>query len=265
LLARWRALLDELAACGSAVVAYSGGVDSSFLAYAARLALGERMVAVTIASAVDPSGMQENAARFAAQLGFRQEVLALDLLGDPDFRANPPERCYYCKTIILRELWAYARAQEFATVIEGQNADDEADYRPGRKAVSETGTHSPLAHNGFSKAEIRRLAKALGLPVWDQPSSPCLATRIPYGTAITAETLAQISHAEDYLHERGFRVVRVRSQQGTARIEVEPGQIPRLVEIRGEVVCHFKEIGFHAIALDLQGYRQGSLNEGLSL
>lgn len=265
LILKWKSLLGELAVLPSAVIAYSGGVDSSFLAYAASLVLGERMVAVTIVSRLDPPNMLKAAADFAEEHEFKHETISNDPLQDPDFRANLIDRCYYCKTDILHGLWNYAREQHYGVVLEGQNADDQTDYRPGRKAVEETGTLSPLAKNGLIKAEIRLLAKVFGLSIWDQPSSPCLATRIPYGTVITAEALDQIARAENYLHEKGFEILRVRYLHELARIEVEPDQFEKLLDIREDLVNYFKQIGFLYVALDLQGYRLGSMNEGLPL
>lgn len=265
LILKLKSLLGELAVLPSAVIAYSGGVDSSFLAYAAAHVLGEKMVAVTIVSPVDPPDSLKAAVDFAAQHGFKHEMIVNDLIQNPDFRANPVDRCYYCKTDILYGLWNYAREHQFGVVLEGQNADDQTDYRPGRKAVEETGTLSPLAKNGFTKAEIRLLAKAFGLSIWDQPSSPCLATRIPYGTVITKKALNQIARAENYLHEKGFEIVRVRYHHELARIEVEQDQIVKLLDIREDLVNYFKQIGFLYVALDLQGYRLGSMNEGLPL
>lgn len=262
---KWESLLGELAALPSAVVAYSGGVDSSFLAYAASRVLGEKMAAVTIVSPLDPPEMLKTAADFAALHGFKHETISYDPLQNSNFRTNPADRCYHCKKNILHNLWDFAREHQFKVVLEGQNADDQSDYRPGRKAVEETGTLSPLAKNGLTKAEIRCLAKAFGLSIWDQPSSPCLATRIPYGTVITEKALDQIAQAENYLHEIGFKIVRVRYHQDLARIEVEPGQIMKLLDIREDLVYYFKQIGFLYVAMDLQGYRLGSMNEGLTL
>jgi pyridinium-3,5-biscarboxylic acid mononucleotide sulfurtransferase len=262
---KWAALITELGSLPSAVIAYSGGVDSSFLAFAAAQALGDKMMAVTIQSPVDMPEAFQAAADFAAQHRFRHEIIFHDPLQDATFRSNPPDRCYHCKTSILGDLWDYARRHGYQAVLEGQNADDQADYRPGSRAVVETGTLSPLAHNGFTKGEIRLLAKAFNLVIWDKPSSPCLATRIPYGTEITAGALDQIARAERYLHDKGFRIVRVRYHADLARIEVEPERIPDLVTLRDDIVAQFKEIGFHYIALDLQGYRLGSMNEGLPL
>ena len=265
LILKWKSLLGELAALPSAVIAYSGGVDSSFLAYAASQVLREKMVAVTIASPLDPPDLLKAATDFAAHHRFKHETISNDPLQNPDFRDNPVDRCYHCKTDILHDLWNYAREYHYEVVLEGQNADDQTDYRPGRKAVEETGTLSPLAKIGFTKAEIRLLAKAFGLSIWNQPSSPCLATRIPYGTVITEKALSQIAHAENYLHEKGFEIVRVRYHHELARIEVEPDQIVKLLDIREDLVNYFKQIGFLYVALDLQGYRLGSMNEGLPL
>ncbi len=262
---KWDALINELAVYPSAVVAYSGGVDSGFLAYTAAQVLGKRMVAVTIASTVEAPEAIKAATSFAAMHGIQHDTISYDPLKDPDFRSNPAGRCYFCKTQILSELWNYARQHNYHVVMEGQNADDQDDYRPGSKAVKETGTLSPLAHCALTKAEIRQLAKALDLSIWDKPSSPCLATRIPYGTAITEQILSQIAQAEHYFHQKGFKTVRVRYHQDLARVEVEPGQMQMLLDLREEVVSYLKQIGFTYVALDLLGYRLGSMNEGLSL
>jgi uncharacterized protein len=261
LIFKWKSLADELANLDSAVIAYSGGVDSSFLAYAAAQVLGEKMVAVTIVSPVEPPNILKAAADFALQHGFKHETIFHDPLQNPNFRANPANRCYHCKTILLHDLWDYARDHQYKVVLEGQNTDDQSDYRPGRKAVEETHTLSPLAHSGLSKADIRSLAKAFDLSIWDQPSSPCLSSRIPYGTIITEKALSQIARAENYLHEKGFKIVRVRYHEELARIEVEPNQIEKLFDIRTDLVNYFKQIGFLYVTLDLQGYRLGSLNE----
>ena len=262
---KWQSLIRELQQYKSVAIAYSGGVDSSFLAYMASLALGEHMVAITIQSLVEPTGQVELAANFAKTIGFKQVIIPYEQLQDPLFRTNPVDRCYHCKTAILHTIWDYARKNNIQTVLEGQNADDQGDYRPGRKAVQETGTFSPLASNSFTKAEIRWISKVLGLPNWDQPSSPCLASRFPYGVHITEKGLEQIARGETFLHKQGFKAVRVRYHGDLARIEVLPGQVQELVDMRDEVVKYFKQIGFLYVSMDLQGYRQGSLNEGLNL
>lgn len=263
LILKWESLLGELASISSAVIAYSGGVDSSFLVYAASQVLGEKMAAVTVVSSVEPPNTLKAAADFAAKYGFKHDTITHDLLQNHKFRANPADRCFYCKLDILHELWNYAREHHYKVVLEGQNADDQTDYRPGRKAVEETRTLSPLAENGLAKAEIRCLAKAFGLSVWDQPSSPCLATRIPYGTVITEAALGQIARAENYLHKKGIKTVRVRYHNELARIEVEPDHMTKLFAFREDLVHYFKQIGFLYVALDLQGYRSGSMDEGL--
>lgn len=262
---KWEALIHELAAYHSAVVAYSGGVDSSFLAYAAAQVLGERMVAVTLDSTIEALDALKAASEFAAQHSFKHVAIPYDPLKNADFRSNSAERCYYCKTNILNELWNHARQLNYQVVLDGQNDDDRHDYRPGSRAIEETGTLSPLARHGLTKAEIRQLAKGLGLSIWNKPSSPCLATRIPYGMPITEIALSRIAQGEHYLHQKGFKMVRVRYHNELARIEIDLDQMQMLLDLREEIVGYFKQIGFIYIALDLQGYRLGSLNEGLSL
>lgn len=262
---KWQSLLEALGGLGSAVVAYSGGVDSSFLSYAAHLALGEHMLAITIHTPQETDETVDFAASFARQAGFKHLVVEHDSLQNPNIRANPADRCYHCKQVMLGLVRRYAVQHGYQAVLEGQNADDEQDYRPGRKAVLENGALSPLAQAGFKKAEIRRLAQSLGLPIWDRPSSPCLASRVPYGTPITAEALRQIAQGEAFLQGKGFSPVRVRHHTDLARIEVAPEQIERLAALHGEVAAYFKQIGFHYVSIDLQGYRQGSLNEVLGV
>ncbi|HEX9013362.1 MAG TPA: ATP-dependent sacrificial sulfur transferase LarE [Anaerolineaceae bacterium] len=264
LIEKWSGLEGRIQIFPAAAVAYSGGVDSSFLAWAAYQVLGEKMIAVTVGSKAEAIGQLAAAARFAEQHGIEQLTIAYDHLQNPDYRSNPADRCYHCKSAILTLVWEYAREHDIPAVFEGQNADDQGDYRPGRKAVAETGTLSPLADSGLTKAEIRELARAFGLSIWDQPSSPCLASRIPYGTPITEKSLRQIALGEDYLHRQGYKICRVRYHNQLARIEVPPEQIARLVSQREELVRAFKEIGFLYVSVDLQGYRLGSLNEGLA-
>jgi uncharacterized protein len=263
LLDKWDGLLSTLGSLAPALVAYSGGVDSSFLAYAARLILGDSMAAVTIQSTLDPSGQRQQAAEFTKEHHIPHIVLNFDPLQTPAFRKNPQDRCYLCKKEILGLIWEHARQNGFLHVIEGQNMDDQKEYRPGRKAVLETGTLSPLAMQSFTKADIRLLAKILGLSVWNQPSAPCLATRFPYGTTVTLKVLRQVDEAEAYLHNWGFKEVRVRYRGGDACIEVPQEQIAELIVMRLAVVEAFKEIGFRTITVDMQGYRSGSMDEGI--
>jgi len=263
LLPRWQALLARFRELDSVMVAFSGGVDSGLLCAAAYAALGERMLAVTVRSPVESLGDVDSAQALAAQVGFALRVIDYDDLTNPDFVANPPERCYICKLARFRLLHDLAAKEGFATLVEGSNADDLGDYRPGRRAVAETGTVSPLQELGFTKSEIRALAKALGLSVWDRPSAPCLATRFPYGSPVTAQGLQQVEAGERYLHDLGFQLVRVRHHGQLARLEVAPDEIERLAALHQSVSDHFKSLGFHYVAVDLTGYRLGSLNEVL--
>jgi uncharacterized protein len=262
-LPKWKKLMAAVQTTSSAVVCYSGGVDSSFLSWAVHSVLGDKMIAVTISSIADPPEMLARSQNFATTVGFRQLILPLDLLNNPGFRTNPPDRCYHCKKQILTTIWDYARSNGYRSVYDGQNADDLHDYRPGWTAVEETGTISPLLAAGFTKPEIRSIAKENGLNVWDMPSTPCLATRIPYHEEITAEALRRISQAESFLHSKGFDIVRVRSSQQEARIEVEIRRFSELLAFRGELVDTLKRLGFTRVTLDMQGFRSGSMNEGI--
>ncbi len=260
---RWEALLDRFRELGSAAVAFSGGVDSGLLSTAAWRALGDRMLAVTVRSPVESMGDVASAEALSEQVGFPLRVVDHDDLANPDFAANPPDRCYVCKLARFRLLRGLADAEGLSALVEGSNADDLDDYRPGRRAVSETGAVSPLQELGLGKAEIRALSRELELSVWDRPSAPCLATRFPYGSAITPEGLRQVAEGERYLHELGFGNIRVRHHGQVARIEVAPDEIERLVSLRGAVSAHFQSLGLPYVAVDLVGYRTGSLNEVL--
>ena len=261
---RWEALLDRFRQMGSAIVAFSGGVDSGLLCAAAWRGLGERMLAVTVRSPVESMGDVASAQALSEQVGFPLRVLDYDDLANPAFVSNPPDRCYVCKLARFRLLQDLAAREGFAALVEGSNTDDLGDYRPGRHAVAETGASSPLQELGFNKSEIRALSKALGLSVWDRPSSPCLATRFPYGSPVTREGLHQVAEGERYLYGLGFRTVRVRHHGQLARLEVAPDEIERLASLREQVSDAFKTLGFHYVAADLTGYRVGSLNEVLS-
>jgi uncharacterized protein len=261
--ARWQRLLDELRRLPGAVVAFSGGVDSSVLLAAAHEALGDRVLAVTARSATYTPAEEHAARELAAQLGVRWRVVETDELSDPAFRANPPERCYLCKRELLTRLRAIAAEAGDAAVLEGSNVDDLGDVRPGRRAVQELGVRSPLLEAGLTKAQIRALARRRGLPNWDHPAAACLASRIPYGEPITVERLRRIGAAEQALRARGFVVVRVRDHGALARVEVGADELPRLLDpdLRSAVVADLKAAGYTWVAADLQGYRTGAMNE----
>jgi pyridinium-3,5-biscarboxylic acid mononucleotide sulfurtransferase len=261
---KWQSLIKHLQSLNSVVVAYSGGVDSSLLAVAAHLALAPQMLAVTIRSVVETDEIMTTASAIAAQYGFPHQFIEYDKLEDPGYVANTPNRCYVCKTVDLSIISRIASQAGICSVLLGANAEDQSDYRPGLKAARDLNVLSPLADAGLTKAEVRILARELGLGNWNHPSSPCLASRIPYGIAVTREKLEQIAVGESYLRALNFKVVRVRNTGPTAKIEVPADQIERLLTLRQVVLAYFKQIGFQYVTIDLEGYRQGSLNEVLS-
>lgn len=260
---KWEHLLHHLASLNSVMVAFSGGVDSGLLSVAAHYALPGKMLAVTIKTPVETDGSMEAAVNLAGQFGFAHRIIEYNDLDNAEFVANTPERCYVCKHADFKILWALAHSEGFDHLIEGTNADDTSDYRPGRKATMEWEVLSPLMDAGLAKSEIRAISRALGLSNWDRPSSPCLASRFPYGTKLTREGLEKVAAGEAYLQQLGFRIVRVRYGGAMARVEVAPAEITRLVSLRDEVVPYFKKLGFKYVVMDLEGYRQGSLNEVL--
>ena len=261
-----RALCDTLASLGSVIVAYSGGADSAYLAFIAHRTLGDRAVAVTADSPSYPERHRQLAIQIARDFGLRHQIIQTSELERPEYRANPSNRCYYCKHELYTHLSRIA-AGRGAVIVDGNNADDRGDYRPGRQAAREFGVRSPLDEVDLSKEEIRALSRQAGLPTWNEPASACLSSRIPYHTEVTDEKLRTIERAEQALRALGFRVFRVRHHDDLARIEIARAEMPRALDpdVSAAIVRALKEAGYRYVSLDLQGYRTGSLNEGLFL
>jgi uncharacterized protein len=256
-------LLELLGSCGSCLVAFSGGVDSAVVAKAAQLALGESAIAVTGQSESLAQGELQQARALADQIGIRHEIVSTREFENPDYVRNAPDRCYHCKSELYLRMDQLKERFGVRVAVNGANADDLGDYRPGMKAAQEHEVKSPLAECGLTKDEVRRLAKAWDLPVWDKPASPCLSSRVAYGEEVTPERLQMIDQAERWLRRQGLDVVRVRWHKGDlARIEAPISELPQLCEpaLRTELVSAFREIGFRFVSLDLEGFRSGSLN-----
>ena len=263
--ARYELLQDRLGELRSLVVAFSGGVDSTFLLKAARDLLGDEVLAVTVAAAVHPAAELAEAKELAAAIGVRHIVVDVDALAMPAFQENAPDRCYHCKGDVFAQIQRLASENGIANVADGTNADDAGDDRPGLKAVAELGILTPLRDAGLTKADIRELSRELGLPTWDKPAYACLATRFPYGTEITAEKLRMVEQAEAAVRKLGFTASRVRHHGDVARVEVRPADIEAAARpaTAAEVVRQLKAIGFRYVTLDLAGYRVGSMSEGV--
>jgi len=262
--------LDRLATIlkdlGSVCIGYSGGVDSVFLAVVAVDVLGaERVLAVTGRSDAYPEVQRDMARSCVERFGIPWLEIATDELADPNYAANPSNRCYFCKSELWSKLVGIASARGLHVVVDGSNADDAQDYRPGMLAANEQGVRSPLLEAGLTKADIRRFSQERGLPTWDQPSAPCLSSRLPYGLAVTPQRLRQVEMAESALRSLGFHEFRVRHHGDAARIELAPQEIPAAYLRAAEVREALEPIGFGRILLDAEGYRRGALNEALKL
>ncbi len=257
-----RRILREM---NSVVIGYSGGVDSTLVLKVAHEVLGDRAVAVTGDSEAFPQGEVDAALEVAAAMGVTVTRVRTHELANPNFAVNTPNRCYHCKTELFTELQEVATERNIPWIVDGSHADDgkPGDHRPGLRAADERGVRSPLREAGMTKADVRALALHLDVPNWDKPSFACLSSRFPYGTEITAPLLAQLDGCEKYLRELGFRQFRVRHHDTVARIEVEPQDIVRLVEMREPINARFKELGYTYVTIDLEGYRSGKMNDTL--
>ncbi|MBI5190949.1 MAG: ATP-dependent sacrificial sulfur transferase LarE [Nitrospirae bacterium] len=263
---KYRGLVEYIRGLGPSAVAFSGGVDSGLVAKAAFDALGDKALAVTVVSELCPEEEAADAAGLARAIGIRHTTITVSILGDDKVADNPPERCYHCKGRVFASIREAALAEGIGTVLDGTNAEDTTAYRPGLRALKEAGVISPLAALGFTKADIRIAAKKLGLPNWDRPSAPCSATRFPYGTRLTVDALERVRAAESFIRSQGFRVVRVRDYSGSARIEVEAGEVPRLAapRMRKKVVAKLTGLGYNYVTLDMEGYRSGSMDAAIT-
>ena len=264
---RERHLYDVLASFESVIVAFSGGVDSAYLAWAATRVLGPAALCVTADSPSYPDYHRQLAVRVARDFGLHHEFVRTSEFEQAEYRANPVNRCYYCKSELYDVLSRLAASRGIAMIVDGSNADDRSDYRPGRTAAREFGVRSPLDEADLTKSDIRELSRRAGLPTWDEPASACLSSRIPYNSEVTTEKLGMIERAEAVLRHMGFRVCRVRHHDQLARLEIGADELNRALDpaVREQIVRELRAIGYQHVTIDLRGYRMGSLNEGVRL
>ncbi len=267
LLAKQQRLLENLRSLGRLMVAYSGGTDSAYLAWAAAQALGDNALAITADSASIPESHKRDAGDFARRFGIRHEYITTHEFDNPDYVKNGPDRCFHCKDELFRCLEEIGRERGIEHIIYGVNTDDLGDYRPGQSAAKIHQVKAPLVEAGLSKAEIRELSRMASLPTWDRPASACLSSRVPYGTPVTPETVKTVEAGEEAMKALGFRQFRVRFHGELVRIEIARDEMERAlsVDMAARLTSIFKPLGFHYVTLDLQGYRQGAMNESLGL
>ena len=250
----------------SVIVAYSGGVDSSYVAYVANAELGPRAVCITGQSASLPAFQRAEIDRVVEKFGFQHEIIQTDELENPSYRANNSDRCFFCKDELYTKLESVARGRGIRTIVDGSTVDDLGDYRPGRRAAAQHAVRSPLIEVGLSKSEVRELSRRATLPTWDKPASPCLSSRIAYGTTVTIERLSKVDRGEEILREFGFREFRVRHHDQLVRLEIATAEMDQILrkEVFQELATRFRELGFKYVTLDLEGFRSGSMNEVLN-